>query len=136
MSDMSMDNITMRELRGTVSRLEQLIRVIEKTQNQQASQIAQITATLINLGQSVMGMQFWGNQMSSALKRGHPLGVAMPVIGAVSIGIGKGLALAQQSQKISESIKRGEIQFGTDADRQRWAIENGLRMTLESLPFM
>jgi len=37
-----MDNITMRELRGTVSRLEQLIRQLDRAQNQQASQIAQL----------------------------------------------------------------------------------------------
>ena len=127
------DNITLRELRGTVSRLEQLIRQLDKAQNQQASQIAQLTTMVINMGQSALSMQFWGNQMSSALENKHPLGVAMPVISAISMGIGRGLTLAHESQMLGEKIKRGEIQFGTDADRQRWAIENGLRMTLFSI---
>jgi hypothetical protein len=129
-----MDNITMRELRGTVMRLEQLIRQIERTQNQQASQIAQITATLINTGQSVMTMQFWGNQLSSALEKGHPLGVAIPVMGAVSMGIGRGLQAAQQTQKMGEAIRRGEIQFGTEADKQRYAVEQTMR-TMASFIF-
>jgi len=129
MSDASsmMDNITMRELRGTVMRLEMLFRQLEKTQNQQASQLAQITSTLINTGQSVMTMQFWGNQLSNALSKGHPLGVAIPVMGAVSMGIGRGLAAAQQTQKMGEAIRRGEIQFGTEADKQRYAVEQTMR---------
>ena len=137
MSDVQyqMDNISMREIRGTISRLEALVRNLEKVTGQQESKISQIMTQLINIGQSTLGMQFWGNQMSASLEKGHfnPLGVAMPVMGAVSLGIGRGLQLAAESQKLGDAIRRGEIQFGTEADRQRWAIENGLRMTLYSI---
>jgi len=132
-----MDNITMRELRGTVSRLEALIRQLDKVQNQQASQIAQLTSMVMNMGQSALSMQFWGNQMYNALENKHgisqALGVAMPLMSSITMGIGRGLTLAHESQMLGEKIKRGEIQFGTDADRMRWAVENGIRMTLFSI---
>ncbi len=134
-AEYQMDAISMREIRGTISRLEALVRNLEKVTGQQESKLAQMMTQLINIGQSTLGMQFWGNQMSSALEKGHfnPLGVAMPVMGAFSLGIGRGLQLAAESQKLGDAIRRGEIQFGTEADRQRWAIEQGLRMTLYSI---
>jgi len=128
-----MDNITMRELRGMVGRIDALCRQLEKTQNQQASQIAHLTSQLMSVGQTALTMQFWGNRLSSALNKGHPLGVAMPILGSVSLGIGRGLQAAAETQKLGEYIRSGEIQFGTEADKQRYAVEQALRMTFSFL---
>ena len=124
---MSDESYSLRELRGTISRIDSLTQQLLRMQNQQASQIAQLSSQVMDVGQSAMGMMFWGNQMSRALEMGHPLGVAMPLMGALTLGISRGLTAANMTQALGKRIREGHI-AGDREGMARIAMEHSIKL--------
>ena len=65
----------------------------------------------------------------SLLQRGG-IGAGFSILGAITSGVSRGFEAAAQTKAIGERIERGYIKFGTDADRQRFAMEQTWRITL------
>jgi len=133
LADDAKKDYSMGEVRRDISRLDSLLVRLQQTQDEQAKQILELAEKATSLGSEVLMLQVMGGQLAKAIEEKGALGAVGPVLGAVSSGAARGFTAADMTFRYMRMVERGQVMFGRDVDRERWAGEQGAREAIRVL---
>jgi hypothetical protein len=118
----------LRLIRLTMSRLAGDMKKLSARQDSLEAQVAQLAQIGTQFAQTGLTMYFLGRVAATG-----PVGMAAAGGIAALTGVGRGLEVARETMLVGETVRTREVAFGTQADMQRYALDQSLRIWLKMI---